>query len=107
MEAIQAGVNPDYVEEVMVLASSKKNDDNEYSDIFEEMKEKYEVFFNEDESKSKGEGDKGKGENTGGTGASMKGKEEEDDDDEGDKGVGARLGASRAAATKKENSFWK
>ena len=26
---------------------------------------------------------------------------------EGDKGVGARLGASRAAATKKENSFWK
>lgn len=103
LEAIQAGVNPDYVEDVMVIASSKKNDDNEYSDIFDEMKEKYEVFFGE--SKSDKDDDETKKDDRG-TGSSMKSSKDEGDGEEDDS-VGARLGASRAAAAKKENSFWK
>lgn len=105
LEAVKMGVNPDYIEEVLVIASAKKTEDNTYDEIFEEIKEteKYDVFFGESNSSG---GDGNKNTNDGGTGSSMKGKDKGSEDGE-EESIGAKLGAQKAEAKKAENDFWK
>lgn len=59
-EAIKSGVNPDYVDDILVIAKSKKKDDEKISDVIKEMKEdeKYSYFFGEKQKEGTGSGKK-------------------------------------------------
>ena len=111
-EAMVLGAKAEYVEDVIVLAMAKMDEDSDFKTIIGEIKTKYPTFFGveidnkDDKGKDKdGKDDK---EATGkkGTGASMKnlGK---DDKGEDKKSLGSRLAAQRRGAVRKESNFIK
>lgn len=111
-EAMVLGAKAEYVEDVIVLAMAKMDEDSDFKTIIGEIKTKYPTFFGvetdnkDDKGKDKdGKDDKGA---TGkkGTGASMKnlGK---DDKGEDKKSLGSRLAAQRRGAVRKESNFIK
>lgn len=115
-EAMILGAKAEYVEDVIVLAMAKMDEDSDFQTIIGEIKTKYPTFFGagvdtgEDESKD-GQGkedDKQKKEATGkkGTGASIKtvGK---DNKGEETKSLGSRLAAQRSSAQRKGTNFIK
>lgn len=104
VEAMQLGVQPKYVEDVVALALSKLTDDSDLKTIIGELKIKYPVWFEESEEDEKDDKKKDKKVGQKGTGSSIKdadkkkgGKEEE--------GLGARLAAQRKASVPK-SSYW-
>lgn len=114
-EAMMLGAKAEYVEDVIVLAMAKMDEDSDFQTIIGEIKTKYPTFFgievdtNKDGDKDgKGKDDKQKKEATGkkGTGASMKsvGK---DDKGEETKSLGSRLAAQRSGAQRKGTNFIK
>lgn len=114
-EAMVLGVKAEYVDDVIVLAMAKMDEDSDFKTVIGEIKTKYPTFFGievdtddkNDKSKGKDKDDETKGA-TGkkGTGASMKnfGK---DDKGEGTKSLGSRLAAQRNGAQKKGTNFIK
>lgn len=117
-EAMVLGAKAEYVEDVIVLAMAKMDEDADFKTIIGEIKTKYPMFFgietnvdnkdNKDDKDGKGKDDKDDKGATGkkGTGASMKnfGK---DDKGEDKKSLGSRLAAQRSGAQKKGTNFIK
>lgn len=105
-EAMQFGVQPQYVDDVVVLAVSKMSDSADLNTILGELKTKYPVWFNEGENNDGSEKNK-EGLTTGqrGTGSSVKGS----DKSKGSGttvGLGKRLAAQRRVGSDKKKSFW-
>lgn len=114
-EAMVLGAKAEYVEDVIVLAMAKMDEDSDFKTIIGEIKTKYPTFFgvetnadDKDNKDSKGKDDKDNKGATGkkGTGASMKnlGK---DDKGEDKKSLGSRLAAQRSGVQKKGTNFIK
>lgn len=103
-EAMVAGVQPQYVDDIIALVMSKMGDDGDgdMKSIIGEYKTKYPVWFEKpDDDKSGGKGNKKTGQK--GTGSSVK-SSAGDKDKEGNKGLGARLAAQRKSTAK--SSYW-
>jgi hypothetical protein len=107
-EAMVLGAKAEYVDDVIVLAMSKMDEDSDFKTIIGEIKTKYPAFFGNDTTDDKGKEEKDDKTATGkkGTGASMKnlGK---DDKSEEKKSLGSRLAAQRSVAQKKGTNFIK
>lgn len=113
-EAMVLGAKAEYVEDVIVLAMAKMDEDSDFKTIIGEIKTKYPMFFgietNADDKDDKGKDDKDTKGATGkkGTGASMKnfGKDDKGKDKE-EKSLGSRLAAQRSGAQRKGTNFIK
>lgn len=110
-EAMVLGAKAEYVEDVIVLAMAKMDEDSDFKTIIGEIKTKYPTFFGVDKPDDKEDKGKDGKDNKGatgkkGTGASMKnlGK---DDKGEDKKSLGSRLAAQRSGAQKKGTNFMK
>lgn len=106
VKAMQIGVQPQFVDDVVILASTKLGAD-ERSDLdalakaVGELKEKYPTWFgqsNEGDNKAKDKNNAGMR----GTGSSVSGSSQKK---EGESSMGARLAAQRKQ-TNKKSSFW-
>ena len=117
-EALQLGVNPEFVDDIVTIAVSKMDDKTDAKTVIGELKTKYSVWFTPDTSENNN--DKGKGQkqqnnnqqqnnNSGtgqnGTGTSVGNGSKKAGTDKGTSGLGARLAAQRNQATQKK-SFW-
>lgn len=105
-EAMLAGVQPQFVEDIVTLVINKMSDDNsDLKTLMGEFKTKYPMWFEataEDaDAKRKQVGQKGTGTSVKGAGGSGKG----GSGGEETKGLGARLAAQRKASTGK-SSYW-
>lgn len=89
VEAMKKGVNPEFVDDVITLALSKKQDGEELSDVIEGMKETHKMFFGT-------QNNDGTGNNP--TGKKSGGKVE---------GIGAQLGKARNEQGKKQSSYFR
>lgn len=105
-EAMVAGVQPKFVDDIVTLVVAKMGDDTDLKTLIGEFKTKYPTWFEvSDEDDKGGKGGSG-GKKTGqrGTGSSVKG----DSGNKGgkdDKGLGARLAAQRKSSSGKK-SYW-
>lgn len=90
VEAMKNGVNPEFVDDVIVIALSKQKDGEELSDIIEGMKETHKMFF---ETKQK---DDGTGNNINGKKTPLK-----------NEGLGAELGKAKAESIAKKSSYFR
>lgn len=100
-EAMMLGIKSQYVDDAVALALSKMSDDTELKTVLGELKEKYGLWFKDDDEESKGKKSGKTGQK--GTGTSVKdvgkksGKETS--------GIGARLAAQRKRAGG-ATSYW-
>lgn len=105
-EAMVAGVQPKFVDDIVTLVVAKMGDDTDLKTLIGEFKTKYPTWFevgDEDDKGGKG-GSGGKKTGQRGTGSSVKG----DSGNKGgkdDKGLGARLAAQRKSSSGKK-SYW-
>lgn len=96
-EAMALGAKKEFVEDIVVLAMAKYDEDADFKTLIGEIKTKYKSFFD-------GEGEEEKPTGKKGTGSAMKkdkGKGEET------KSMGSRLAAQRVGAAKKTSNFMK
>lgn len=105
-EAMKAGVQPQYVDDVVTLILAKTSDDEgvDIATSLGEFKTKYPMWFNKDDNGSSDEGKGGK-KNVGqkGTGSSVSSGKKDKADEE--KNLGARLAAKRKPSASKK-SYW-
>lgn len=100
-EAMQMGVNSQFVDDIVTLALAKvTGDNNDLKTIIGEFKSKYPLWFKADEEDQKN----GKGKGQKGTGSSVKVSETSKSKEE--KGLGARLAAQRKSNNKVTKSYW-
>lgn len=102
-EAMQLGVKPQFVEDVVTLVLAKTTEDSELKTLIGELKTKYPVWFGFTNTDTEEEDRKGKAGQKG-TGSSIK-SDKTKDNDKDEKGFGARLAAQRKTSTKK-SSYW-
>lgn len=114
-EAMVLGAKAEFVDDVIVLAMAKMDEDADFKTIIGEIKTKYPMFFGvesgSDKDKEGKDNKDGKKDDKGatgkkGTGASMKNFGKEDKGEE-NKSLGSRLAAQRRGAQKKESNFMK
>lgn len=103
-EAMQAGAQPQFVDDIVTLVMAKKTDGElDIKTSISELKTKYSVWFESKTDEEKDKKEKGKNVGSKGTGSSVstgkdsKGKEE--------KNLGARLAANRKKSGNKK-SYW-
>lgn len=103
-EAMQLGVKPQFVDDVVSLVVAKSSEDTDLKTLIGEYKTKYPMWFgtdSEDDDTSKKQKKTGQK----GTGSSIKsGKDDKPSKEE--KSLGARLAAQRKTGAKK-SSYWK
>lgn len=99
VEAMMAGVKPQYVDDAIALVMAKITDDTDFKSILAEFKTKYPIWFDVSED---GKNDNKNKAGQRGTGASMQSKNNKDSEE---KSLGARLAAQRRTNNKK-SSFW-
>jgi hypothetical protein len=117
-EALQLGANPEYVDDIVIIAVSKMDDKTDAKTVIGELKTKYSVWFtpaSSEENNDDGKGKKQQGgnqqQNNGGTGQNGTGTSvgngsgKKAGTDKGTTGIGARLAAQRNQAAQKK-SFW-
>ena len=111
-EAMVLGAKAEFVDDVIVLAMAKMDDDADLKTVIEEIKTKYPSFFgagtdgdggSEDDDKD----DKGKSTGKRGTGASLRnlGKDKGNKDKNSGKGLGSRLAAQKKSTVAKSTRF--
>lgn len=105
-EAMVAGVQPKFVDDIVTLVVAKMGDDTDLKTLIGEFKTKYPTWFEAGDEDDKGGKDGSGSKKTGqrGTGSSVKG----DSGSKGgkdDKGLGARLAAQRKSSSGKK-SYW-
>ena len=112
-EAMQLGVNPQYVDDAVTIIMSKLDDNNDVKTLVGELKTKYPAWFNaEQQNDDKGKGDKQQNNNqqqnqqTGqnGTGSSVG--NASSNNNKGVSGIGTRLAAQRKQSNSQKSSFW-
>lgn len=94
-EAMMAGIKPQYVEDAVILAMSKIEEDGDLKTLLAEFKTKYPIWFDVDDDGAKA-GQKGTGSSINGTEGKAGSKKD---------GIGARLAAQRKNSNKK-SSYW-
>lgn len=100
-EAMQLGVKPQFVDDVVSLVIMKSSDDTDLKTLIGEYKTKYPMWFGNEETDDKEDKKKSTGQK--GTGSSIKsGKEDKKDEN---KSLGTRLAAQRRTSNKK-SSYW-
>lgn len=100
-EAMQLGVKPQFVDDVVSLVIMKSSDDTDLKTLIGEYKTKYPMWFGNEETDDKEDKKKSTGQK--GTGSSIKsGKEDKKDES---KSLGTRLAAQRRTSNKK-SSYW-
>jgi uncharacterized protein YbjQ (UPF0145 family) len=104
-EAMQLGVQPKFVEDVVTLALSKLTDDGDLKTLIGELKIKYPVWFEESEEDDKDDKKDKKKVGQKGTGSSIKDADKKKGAGDEEKGLGARLAAQRKSAAPK-SSYW-
>lgn len=97
-EALQSGVKSDYVDDCVTIAISKINENTDLASALKELKEKYPVWFNSDDSVSGNAGQKGTGTSISKMGSTAGGAKENG-------GLAAKLAAAKKSGTTK-SSFW-
>ena len=112
-EAMQLGVNPQYVDDAVTIIMSKLDDNNDVKTLVGELKTKYPAWFNvEQQNDDKGKGGKQQNNNqqqnkqTGqnGTGSSVG--NATNNNNKGVSGIGTRLAAQRKQGNSQKSSFW-
>ena len=112
-EAMQLGVNPQYVDDAVTIIMSKLDDNNDVKTLVGELKTKYPAWFNaEQQNDDKGKGSKQQNNNqqqnqqTGqnGTGSSVG--NATNNNNKGVSGIGTRLAAQRKQGNSQKSSFW-
>lgn len=100
VEAMRLGVQPQFVDDAIILVMSKFEDGDDLKTLIGELKVKYPNWFTEDDAP------KGKSETIGknGTGSSMNSNDQKSGD--GSQSLGARLAAQRKESVPKA-SMWK
>lgn len=98
-EAMILGVKSQYVEDAVALALSRMTDSADIKTVLTELKDKYSIWFAEEEDDKKQKSKTGQK----GTGAAIK--ETNKNGTMENKGLGARLAAQRTSNNKK-SSFW-
>lgn len=97
-EAMALGAKKEFVDDVVVLAMAKYDEDADFKTLIGEIKTKYKTFFDGESEEEKPTGKKG-------TGSALKtgkkGKTEET------KSLGSRLAAQRVGTAKKSSNFMK
>ena len=98
-DLMQQGVLPAYIEDAVTLFTAKKAVDKQFNlkNTITEFKNKYPEWFQSDDVSAK--------KMFTGTGSSVKSKNSGADKD-GEKGLGARLAASKKPAAGKKSSYW-
>lgn len=100
VEALSAGVNPEYVDDCVTVAISKVNDTTDLATAFKELKEKYPVWFNASDNSGKGNvGQKGTGTSISNMGSTAGG-------NDGKGGLAAKLAAAKKGNSTSKSSFW-
>lgn len=106
-EAMQLGVNPQYVDDAVTIIMSKLDDNNDVKTLVGELKTKYPAWFNaEQQNDDKGKGSKQQNQQTGqnGTGSSVG--NATNNNNKGVSGIGTRLAAQRKQGNSQKSSFW-
>lgn len=98
-EAMALGAKKEFVDDVVVLAMAKYDEDADFKTLIGEIKTKYKSFFASEEEEEKLTGKKGTGSVLKKDKGSKGGKEE--------KSLGSRLAAQRVGTAKKTSSFMK
>ena len=98
-DLMQQGVLPAYIEDAVTLIGAKKAGDKQFSmkNTITEFKNRYPEWFQSED---------GAGKKFSGTGSSMKSKGSGADKKDDEKGLGARLAASKKPAAGKKSSYW-
>lgn len=91
VEAMKNGVNPDFVDDVIVIALSKQKDGEELSDVIESMKDTHKMFFSKETEDEKG------------TGTNIAGKKTPKNKE----GLGAQLGKAKNQGAAQKSSYFK
>lgn len=99
-EAMQLGVLPQYVDDVVDLAITKMNENTELKTIIGDFKTKYSIWFGDSAAEADNKNNVGQK----GTGASV-GNSADGNGGKDNKGMGARLAAQRKTSSGKK-SFW-
>lgn len=97
-EAMMLGILPKYVDDAIALALPKVTEDKDLKSVLKDLKSKYPVWVKEDSDDSSKKGKTGTGSSLGSSTSGNKG-------DNDNKGIGARLAASRKAS-KHKTSYW-
>ena len=114
-EAMQLGVNPQYVDDAVTIIMSKLDDNNDVKTLVGELKTKYPTWFNveqqnQNDDKSKGgkqqNNNQQQNQQTGqnGTGSSVG--NVTNNNNKGVSGIGTRLAAQRKQGNSQKSSFW-
>lgn len=104
-EAMQLGIQPQFVDDAVTLVLSKMTEDGDLKTLIGELKTKYPIWFDkseEDDADKKKDAKTKTGQK--GTGSSLKDADKKKEAD-GDKGLGARLAAQRKSAAPK-STYW-
>ena len=98
-DLMQQGVLPAYIEDAVTLIGAKKAGDKQFNmkNTITEFKNRYPEWFQSED---------GTGKKFSGTGSSMKSKGSGTDKKDEEKGLGARLAASKKPAAGKKSSYW-
>lgn len=100
VEALSAGVNPEYVDDCVTVAISKVSDTVDLATAFKELKEKYPVWFNASDNSGNGNvGQKGTGTSISKMGSTAGG-------NDGKGGLAAKLAAAKKGNSTSKSSFW-
>lgn len=102
-EAMQQGVQSQFVEDAVTLVLAKMTDDGDFKTLIGELKIKYPVWFEKGDAEDDKAGKGGKKTGQKGTGSSIKSAEQKGGKEE--EGLGARLAAQRKASGAKQ-SYW-
>lgn len=99
-EALQAGVKSDYVDDCITVAISKVNETTDLASALKELKTKYPIWFNSDDSANNNgkTGQKGTGTSISKMGSTAGGTN-------GNESLAAKLAAAKKTGTSKSN-FW-
>ena len=114
-EAMQLGVNPQYVDDAVTIIMSKLDDNNDVKTLVGELKTKYPAWFNVEQQNQNDDKDKGgkqqnnnqqQNQQTGqnGTGSSVG--NATNNNNKGVSGIGTRLAAQRKQGNSQKSSFW-
>lgn len=98
-EAMALGAKKEFVDDVVVLAMAKYDEDADFKTLIGEIKTKYKSFFAGEEEEEKPTGKKG-------TGSALK-KDKSGKGGKEEKGLGSRLAAQRVGTAKKTSNFMK
>lgn len=102
-EAMQLGVKPQFVDDVVSLVVMKSSEDTDLKTLIGEYKTKYPMWFGKSDDDTDDKENKKKTTGQKGTGSSVKSGKEDKKDDK--KSLGTRLAAQRRISNKK-SSYW-